>query len=253
MIYILPLITTIVITVITIISTLSRDRFLKITELNKHHAISKILHFLSFIFLSLMFILLISMELSDHFKIDPKTIINNSQFRLYYILVVLFILIVLSVIYISIFINDFFEKNYYFVENYNDVSRKLIILQKYKEQYICTYDSIDNNNRIIINSENLENIELKYHYKDSFKIPDISNILDIKYKTLGVTLFFIGLIFPLLFSILLLFSLVFLNYILDFGSMLLLILSFMLSIAVIFSYLMYLKKSLKNFIKRLKK
>ncbi|MCE4994727.1 hypothetical protein [Staphylococcus xylosus] len=235
----MPLLSTSIIACIFIIISISRDKFLKTIDISQMFAITKILKFLLFVIISTSLIVLASLELVHYDIAEINKVLNNPNKRFIYFIEITFLIIIFSVLYIIIL--NFSNKNCYYIENYNNSGQTLYILQKYKDYYICTIDSPENNSRIIKSFEDLNNIKLEYYINSNLEHLNVSDIFTI-YKTHVKKMFFfyltqLTLIIGFFFVMLLIFSV---NYIFNFKSIIILL----TTIVLIFYFIYILIKAL---------
>lgn len=247
--YIVPLTTSILIGIVFTIIAISRDRYLKVTEINQLFAVGKILNLLIVLFISILLILLISLELADHFGVNPTKIIANPQDRYKFISAVTSIILIILIIYIGLTMSDLKSKTFYFINDYYNTNRKLYILQRYKDKYICTYDTPSNYNRVLIDINDLDGIELEYYSKNDKSKFDLTNILKLNNQILALSLLIIVILVITVLSIFIIFAILSINYFLDFGSISLLSLSVSLSIIILILIIFFISTNIKNAIK----
>lgn len=241
----------IVIGIVFTIIAISRDRYLKVTEINQLFAVGKIINLLVVLFISTILILLISLELADHYNINPTKIIANPKDRYTYITVVTSIILIILIIYISLTMGDLKSKSNYFVNNYFNTNRNLYILQRYKDKYICSYDSPKSYNRVLININDLDGIELEYYSKNNTSKFDLMNLFKLKNQKLALSLLITALLFITILSLIIIFLIFLLNYLLDFGSNSLITFSISFSITILIINVVIvisnIKKTIKHF------
>ncbi|MDW4289998.1 hypothetical protein QI122_08155 [Staphylococcus saprophyticus] len=247
--YIVPLTTSIIIGIVFTIIAISRDHYIKVTEINQLFAVGKIINLLVVLFISTILILLISLELADHFNINPTKIIANPKDRYTYITVVTSIILIILIIYISSTMGNLKSKAYYFVNNYCNTNRNLYILQRYKDKYICTYDTPKSYNRVLIDIKDLDGIELEYYSANKKSKFDLTNIFLLKSQRIALLLLIIALLFITFSGIFIIFLTFLLNYSLDFGSKSLLYLSISFSIIILIAIGKLISTNIKNTIK----
>lgn len=235
----IPLLSSSIIGSIFIIISISRDNFLKTIEINQMFAIIKILKFILFIIVSTLLIVLISLELVHYDAEQINNVLNNPKERLIYFTEVTLIVIVFSAIYIALLV--FSNKNCYYIENYNNSGKRLYILQKYKDRYICTIDSPKSNTRIIKNSEDINSKKLEYYYNSNMQHFDISDVFTYKSHKTRMYSFFLSNFLLVILGLVLIGTTQFINLIFNFESKISIIVSLMLSISI----LVYLIKALK--------
>lgn len=216
--YIILIVTSFILGLTYIIISSSRDRFLKYTEVNQYFAIGKLLNFCIFLIITVMMIFLISFEVSQYYDINQKNILMNKTQRVYFISLISLIIFVLSMAYLSISTNDLKGKPVYYIKNFGKQNQTLYILQQHKDKYICTYNKMDNPNRVIINHASLDGLEMEVYYKSSVKNLDFLNLLGFQSKILGTILFIFTMIILLCLYILFIGALFLLNYSLHFSS-----------------------------------
>ncbi|MDH8743034.1 hypothetical protein PYI52_06090 [Staphylococcus epidermidis] len=244
--YILPTITSLVVTLTFIIIATNKDKFLAQIEINQLFAIRKILKFLLFFIITLMCVLVISLQLAEHYNMDVVKILSNPNERFYYISLNLTIVFMISMLYLGISTSGLKSRTNYYIKNYDHTGRDLYILQKHQNKYICTFDEIENANRIIIDTSKIENVELHVSYEDSLMYFDFTNLLNIKNKKLGSFLFVFILIFLFILILLFNFIIFILNVIVDFGSSILLTISILIILATLVAYLVIFIRNLKK-------
>ncbi|WP_398573986.1 hypothetical protein [Staphylococcus equorum] len=244
--YIVPLITSILIGIVFSIITFSRDRYLKVTEVNQLFAVGKIINLLIVLFISISLMLLISLELADHYNVNPTEIINNPKERYIYITTVTFIILVIIIIYIGLAMSNLKSKPFYFINNYCNTNRKLYILQRYKDKYICTYDTVLNYNRVLIDINDLDGIEIEYYSANEKSKFDLTNIFRLKSQVIALLLLIIGLLIITILGLFIIYITFLLNYSLDFGSQSLLYLSVSFSIIILILIGRLISTNIKN-------
>ncbi|MGW7887933.1 hypothetical protein [Staphylococcus xylosus] len=244
--YAIPIITSLILGVTYIIISTSRDRFLKYTEVNQYFAIGKLLNFFIFIIITLMMILLISFELSDHYKVDLNNFLASKTNIFYYVTVVSFITFLLSMAYLGISTTDLKGKSVYYIKNYNKQNQTLYILQQHSGKYICTFDEMTNYNRVIIDKSTLDDLEMEVYFKSTIKNLDFTNLLNFYSKKIGTSLFILFMFFLLCLCILFIGGLFLINYSLEFGSNTLILTSIAISIITIVFLLMIYITNFKN-------
>lgn len=245
LLYIIPIITPVLIVITLIIVSISNDKFIKSTEVNQLNAITKILNFIVFFLVFLLIVLLISMELTNYNTDEIKKVINNEKLRYSYIYILTFLTVFGSVIYIIIMNNK--NKTFYSIENFNNSNHRLIVLQKHKDEFICTLDDSENSDRIIIPKTEIYNLKLIVHKKRFFQDLDFTYIFKQKSNLLRISIFLFlhGLI--LISTIGVLFLLWLLNNIVKFNSSTLTILTVLTSILVISFYTGFIIESSKKY------
>lgn len=243
------LLSSFIIATLFIIITISRDRFLKITEINKQFAIGKILKLLLVLLMSLLLIILISMELADYYNINYSKIINNIQVRNTYILIVSLILFTILIFYLIVYVGELKSKSYYYIDNYCNTGKRLYILQRYKDHYICVYNDPISNNRVIVKVEDIINKDLIYYSKDGTHKLDFTKILTLSDKKWTLVLLIIPVTTFILASFLIIYILFVVNKLFDFGSPSFLFLSFSIVIIVLDFMVLYIncKKTITHF------
>ncbi|MDW8798376.1 hypothetical protein SD419_07855 [Staphylococcus pseudoxylosus] len=245
LLYIIPITTPILVVITLIIVSMTNDKFIKSTEVNQLNAITKILHFIGFFLVFLLIVLLISIELTNYNADEIKNVINNKKYRYNYIYIVTFLTFFGSIIYIIIMNNK--NKTFYSIENFKNSNHRLIILQKHKDEFICTLDDSENSDRIIIPKDEIYNLELKIHKKRFFQDVDFTYIFKRKSNLLKISffLFFHALLFISIASIL--FLLWTLNDIFMFNSPTLIVLTLIATILVISFYTGFIIENFKNY------
>ena len=237
-IYAIPVITSLILGITYIIITTSRDRFLKYTEVNLYFAIGKLLNYFIYLILTSMIVFLISIELSDHYKIDLDKVLADKTQRYYYISLISIIIVMLSMAYFAISTMDLKGKSVYYIKNYNKQNQTLYILQQHNGKYICTFDKISNDQRIIIDNSKLDDLEMNVYSESTIKNLDFSNVLNIYSKKIGASLFIFFMLFLFIICILIIGALFLINYSLEFGSNTLLLISIAASIFIVVFLLM---------------
>lgn len=198
-----PIMITLFTIIIFSITSLTQDKFLKINVKNKNSAVYKIILALTSIFISI----LVQFVFISQADIDLKEYLKDKDNLYLFITTVTLITFMFSFIILLIkqSINTHTMPHYYLsksdYQNLDISFKKLIILQKYEDTYICTFDRPTNPERIIINSNEIMN--RKIHYSDDF---DLFSELKI-YNKLKERLKF-GALFVFLLIILFLISLI---------------------------------------------
>ncbi|WP_218970037.1 hypothetical protein, partial [Staphylococcus saprophyticus] len=83
---------------------------------------------------------------------------------------------------------------------------------------ICSYDSPKSYNRVLININDLDGIELEYYSKNNTSKFDLMNLFKLKNQKLALSLLITALFFITILSLIIIFLIFLLNYLLDFGS-----------------------------------
>lgn len=244
--YIVPLITSILIGIVFSIIAFSRDRYLKVTEINQSFAVGKIINLLIVLFISISLILLISLELADHYNVNPTNIINDPKERYIYITTVTLIILVIIIIYIGLAMSNLKSKPFYFINNYCNTNRKLYILQRYKDKYICTYDTVLNYNRVLIDINDLDGTEIEYYSANEKSKFDLTNIFRLKSQVIALLLLIVVLLIITILGLFIIYITFLLNYSLDFGSQSLLYLSVSFSIILLILIGKLISTNIKN-------
>lgn len=227
----IPLLSSCIIGSIFIIVSISRDKFLKTIDINQMFAITKILKFILFIIISTCLIVLISLDLVHHEPEQINNVLNNPKEILTYFTKISLFIIIFSAIYI--FLSSFSNKDCYYIENYNNSGKRLYILQKYKDYYICTIDSPKSDIRIIKNSEDIINTKLEYYYNSNIQHFDVSNVFTYKSHKTRMFTFFLSNFLLIILSIFLIGAILLLNSFINFQSQTLIIISLTFSIAIL--------------------
>ncbi len=152
------------------IISLTQDKFIKLNVKNKNSAFYKFILSLTSIFISILFqIFFISQT-----DIDLKEYLKDKDNLYLFIIIITLITFLFSFIILLIkqSINAYTMPHYYLLKsdypNLDISFKKLIILQKYEDTYICTFNRPSNLERIIINSNEIMN--RKIHYSNDFDL-----------------------------------------------------------------------------------
>ena len=235
----IPLLSSCIIGSIFIIILISRDKFLKTIEINQMYAITKILKFVLFLIISTSLIVLISLDLAHYDTKQINHVLNNPKERLMYFTKFSLFIIIFTTIYI--FLVSHANKDCYYIENYNNSGKRLYILQKYKDHYICTLDSPNSDLRIIKNIEDISNTKLRYYFNSNMQLFDVSNVFTYKFHKTRMFTFFLSNFLLIIISILIIGAILLLDSFINFQSQIANIITLMLSIAI----LVYLYRALK--------
>lgn len=173
------------------IISLTQDKFIKLNVKNKNSAVYKIILALTSIFISI----LVQFVFISQADINLKEYLKDKDNLYFFITTVTLITFMFSFIILLIkqSINTHTTPHYYLLksdyQNLNISFKKLIILQKYEDNYICTFDRPTNPERIIINSNEIMN--RKIHYSDDFDLFSELKIYNKLKKRLNFWAFFI--------------------------------------------------------------
>ncbi|MFQ3845449.1 hypothetical protein AABD41_13155 [Staphylococcus pseudoxylosus] len=241
----IPLLSSSIVACIFIIISFSRDRFLKIIDVNQMFAITKILNFIAFLIVCTSLIVLISLDIVN-FDIDQiDNVLYNPKERFTYFTECLTFLTMFIIVYFCI--PSYSNKDCYYIENYNNSGKRLYILQKYKDYYICTIDTPNSNTRIIKSTEDITNTKLEYYFNSNMKLFDVSDVFKYKSHKARMFAFFLLNFLLIIISMLLIGTILLLNSFINFESRLAIMLSLILSIYVLLYLLQVLKMNWSKF------
>lgn len=172
-----------------VITSLSQDIIVKLTEKNKFFATNKIFSVLLLIFFIFIIEIIILIDMTDNLKgFNLNQIFQNTTQTLLLIFACIMVNIITTLICTSVYatLSNTREKYYYLSKEdafkIGIFCERLILLQKQNEYYICTIDNLINNKRIFINLSELEKYQLHYYYEENHEFFNIYKNLKPKFK-----------------------------------------------------------------------
>lgn len=184
-----------------VITSLSQDLLIKLTEKNKFFATNKIFGVLLFIFIVFMIEIIVLTDMSDNLKgFNLNRIFQNTTQTLLLIFTCMIVNFMITLVCTAIYssLSNTREKYYYLTKEdslkIGINCERLILLQKQNEYYICTLDKLYNKKRIFVKLSELEKHSLHYYYEENNELFNIYKNLTPRFKKRPfITLFIICL------------------------------------------------------------
>lgn len=192
--------------IILVSLSFNRDRFIKYIERDNLSVIKTIAEFILFWIGSSFFSEIIFIEiLSNNSLISQK--LNDISFQNKTIIYIIFNLVITFSFFLLYKKFDNYFKIYYYIENAKNINEnlpnsKLILLQRYKNTYICTFENLYNEERLILETSKFQNQILsigninfnsppkKFINSINLKPSKIESLYDIKVIKLLLNVFF---------------------------------------------------------------